>query len=109
MLTIEIGSSGAASLKQTLWQEFKESEIGGLYDQNSFTEEEVQELREAITDKMLELLGPFSYLMIDIPLLSYLEDKAGDLILGEKAEEIQKFARELKLPEFLFEGFCEDP
>jgi hypothetical protein len=83
--------------------------MGELYKNGSFTEEQVEQMRENITEQMLTLLGPFEYLMVRIPLLSYLEDKVGDLVLGEKAEEIQKFVSELKLPEFMFEAYCEEP
>lgn len=80
-----------------------------LIDKKSFTQAEIDAMREKITEKMLELLGPFEYLLIDIPLLSYIEDKAGDLVLGEAADDIQEFARELELPESFFEEFCETP
>jgi hypothetical protein len=109
LIVIEAGQSAADTIKDRLWAEFEETEMSELYKNGSFTQGQVEQMRENITEQMLTLLGPFEYLMVRIPLLSYLEDKVGDLVLGEKAEEIQKFVSEFKLPEFMFEAYCEEP
>ena len=58
---------------------------------------------------MLELMGPFKYLAMDIWLLSDVENAVVDLFLPEEIDQIRDFAANLELPEDYFEVQCETP
>jgi len=64
-------------------------------------------MREEITETMEEILGPLSLLLVDIPLLSDLENAAADLILGDEVEALRESAANMELNESLFENVCE--
>ena len=71
------------------------------------TKEQIDEMREEITEQMEEILGPVQYLLVDIPGLSQLEDAAGDLVFGGSVDELREKAANIELSESLFENACE--
>ncbi len=66
-------------------------------------------LQEEITDQILEIMGPYKYLAMYIPLLSDLENAVVDLFTGDEIEELRQYAAEFELPEDYFEEQCEAP
>lgn len=109
---LEAGESAGRQLKQEIYDEFGDSELAELQkaiDSNTLTEEQVEALRQEITDKALEIIGPLKYLAVDIPLLSDLENAVVDLFTGDEIDELRKYAAEFELPEDYFEVACEAP
>lgn len=107
---LEAGDSSKDKLLERLYSEFgdqKFAEIRTAIDNNEFSEEQITELREEITEQMEELLGPLALLAIDIPLLSDLENAVADLALGDEVEALRESAANMELNESLFENVCE--
>ncbi len=108
----EVGEQQARQLWKQMLEQFGNQEFAELknaLDNGGLTEEQIQALRDEITDKMLEFLGNWQYLLIDIPIVSDIEDAVGDLVLGDEAEELRQYAAELPINESMFENHCEMP
>lgn len=111
-LALEVGNSTGKELMKKLFEEFGNddfSELQKAIADGNFTEEQIDELRENLTNKMIELLGPWKYLAVDIPLLSDLENAVFDAFTGEEVEELRQMAANIELPEDYFENACEAP
>ena len=111
-LAAELGEQSARELWQNMLKQFGNEEFAELkntLDNGGLTEEQIQALRDEITDRMLEFLGNWQYLLIDVPLLSDIEDAVGDLVLGDEAEKLRQYAAEMELNESMFENICEMP
>ena len=100
-----------------LWQDMLDQFFGDefsalqeLVDEGGeLTEEQIAELRENLTEKALEIVGPWRWLAVNIPLLSDVENAVADWALGEEIESLREFAAEFELPEDYFENACEAP
>ena len=114
-LAIELGSSSGdqiANFKEQIRKAIGEGDFGELQamlDKGDITEEQVEQLRELISDEIDEMLGPLQYLLFDIPLISDLEDALGDVALGEEFEAAREKAANYELDEDIFETLCEAP
>ena len=109
---LEIGEQAAGDIWKKLFEEFGSgefSEIQAAIQSGSLSKEQIEELREKLTEKMLELLGPVKYLTMDIPILSDIEDAAAEMLMGEEVEALRKYAAEFELKESWFENACEAP
>ncbi len=109
---IHAGDDASKKLQKAILDQFGDSEFVELRKaviDNNLTKEQLEALRESITEKMLELMGPFKYLAMDIPLLSDVENAVVDLFLPEQIDQIRDFAANLELPEDYFEVQCETP
>ncbi len=109
--SIEAGSN-AKDLFKSLYQEFASeefSELQAAVDSGELSEEEIERLREKITEKAEEVFGPLKYIIFRIPFISDLEDDAADYLLGEEIDEIREFISNKELPgsDFFFENVCE--
>ena len=83
------------------------ADIQTAIEDGTLTKEQIDEMREQITEQMEEILGPVQYLLVDIPGLSQLEDAAGDLVFGGSVDELREKAANIELNESLFENACE--
>ena len=109
---LELGEQGANDIWKKLLEEFGKGEFAELQaaiDSGAVSKEQVEQLREDLTEKMLELLGPVKYLTMDIPILSDVEDAVADVLMGEEVEALRKYAAEFELNEEWFENACEAP
>ena len=75
---------------------------------NQNTKEQIEELRDTLTEEMEAILGPWAWLLVEIPLLSWAENKVADWVLGEEVEALRKAVAEYEIPEDFFENICED-
>lgn len=108
----EAGESVGSNMRALILDQFgggKYKELAAAIDSGQLSKETIEQLRDEITDEILELLGPLQVLAIDIPLLSDLENAAVDLFVGDEVEALRKAAAEMSLSESLFENFCEYP
>jgi hypothetical protein len=109
---LELGEEGAKNIWKKLLEEFGKGEFAELQaaiDDGTLSKEQVEKLREQLTEKMLELLGPVKYLTMDVPILSDVENAVADVLMGEEVEELRKYAAEFELNEEWFENACEAP
>lgn len=83
------------------------SELQQAVEEGELSEEAVEQLRAEVEEQMLSLLGPLQWVLVDIPILSDLEDAAADWALGEELEEVRDAVANLELPESVFEPVCE--
>ena len=107
---MEIGEEGKTRLLDILYQQFGDetfADIQTAIEDGTLTKEQIDEMREEITEQMEEILGPLQYLLVDIPGLSQLEDAAGDLVFGGSLEELREKAANIELNESLFENVFE--
>lgn len=99
-------------IKNKILEQFGNSDfvkIQEAIDSGGLTEEQIDTLREQITDQILEIMGPFKYLAVDIPILSDIENGIIDFFTGDEIEELRQYAAEFELPESYFEEACEAP
>jgi len=108
-LVQEAGGNGR-DLLHMIARDFMNEEFADLtmaIENGDLSPEQLQALRDQITDRILENLGPLEILAIDIPGLSDVENAVTDALLGESTESARKFVAEFMLPENLFENACE--
>jgi len=111
---IEAGEGAAESLRKTLIDEFGGGEFANLQKKiadGEFDEADIDELRESIVKEIESLLGPLKVLLVDIPGLSWLENKIADTILGDSVESARKTVAEMEIPfgDDVLENLCENP
>jgi hypothetical protein len=111
---IEAGEGAAETLRKALIDQFGAGEFADLQKKiaaGEFDEATIEELRENITDQVESLLGPVELLLIEVPGLSWLENKAADLLLGDSVEAARETVAELKIPlgDVILENVCEKP
>jgi len=113
-LALELGDETGEQGKEVLNKLM--TEIGGgqfvelqkAINNKEITAEQVEGLRDNLTDEMEKILGPWAALLIDIPLLSTVEDKFADWVVGDEVESIRKALVDYEIPEDYFENLCED-
>jgi len=69
---------------------------------------QVDALRDKLTAEMEALLGPWAWLLVDIPGLSWLENTVADWAVGEQIESARSGLVEMELSSDFFENLCED-
>lgn len=109
-LAREVGTNGVKDLWKDVLQEFageRFAELKSAIATGEISEEQMNQLREELTEEMVEILGPWRHLTVRIPILSHIEDAAADAILGDEVDALRKAAAEFELPESLFENVCE--
>jgi hypothetical protein len=111
---IEAGESAAETLRSAVIDQFGRGEFAELqkkFAAGELDEATIEELRENITDQVESLLGPVELLLIEVPGLSWLENKAADLLLGDSVEAARETVAELKIPlgDVILENVCEKP
>lgn len=83
-------------------------ELQEAIKKKELTAEQVDALRDTITAEMEALLGPWSVLLVDIPLLSYVENTVADWAVGEDVEALRQMMVDFEIDEEFFENLCED-
>jgi len=83
-------------------------ELQEAIKKKELTAEQVDALRDTITAEMEALLGPWSVLLVDIPLLSYVEDTVADWAVGDDVEALRQMMVDIEIDEEFFESLCED-
>jgi hypothetical protein len=69
---------------------------------------QVDALRDKLIAEMEALLGPWAWLLVDIPGLSWLENTVADWAVGDEGEILRSAIVEFDLSEEHFENLCED-
>jgi hypothetical protein len=113
-LALELGDESGEQGKEVLNKLM--AEIGGgqfvelqkAINNKEITPEQIEALRDNLTAEMEKVLGPWAALLIDIPLLSTVEDKFSDWVVGDQVESIRKALVDYDIPEKHFENICED-
>jgi hypothetical protein len=112
-LAIELGSeNNIGELSKQLLNAVGDGDFAKLQEQianNTITEQDIEILRDRISDEISAFLGPLSFLLFDIPGLSYIEDKTADYILGEEVEALRESFANYELDGDTFENACESP
>lgn len=107
---IESGKKGAEMFEKLMEQlgggQFVE--LQQAIHKKELTAQQVDALRDKIKTEMEALLGPWSALLVDIPFLSYVENKVADWVLGEESEALRQAIVDFEFPEDAFENLCED-
>jgi len=113
-IALELGEASKekiANLKNEIQKSIGDGDFTKLQDaieRDALTKEQVEQMRDLISDEIDELLGPLQYLLFDIPFVSDVEDAIGDMLIGEELEEsIQQAASKIELPSDTFEYSCE--
>jgi hypothetical protein len=108
------GEGAVAIMQEKLQEQFgggAYAEVQKAIKDGSLNKEQVEALRDRVMDDINEVLGPFEYLLVEIPGLSWLEDKAADAVLGDEVERLRDSMANLEVPfaDELFENICESP
>ena len=101
----------AASFKNRVLSEFgngKYLQLQEAIDNNTITSAQVEALKDEIEDQVLALLGPFRILLVEIPIISDLEDAVADIILGDHIEEIRDGIANVSIPQPFSDLLCEN-
>ena len=113
-LALELGDESGDRVSEvlnTLLRELGDGkfvELQEAVNNKKLTKEQIDDLRDTLTEEMEAILGPWAWLLVDIPLLSWAENKVADWVLGEEVEELRKAVAEYDMPEDFFENICED-
>ena len=116
MLLTELGNSQAEldKISRGLEADLGSSELGQFLGLDNLSDEQVAALRKVIQDKVEENLGFIKPILDKLDkvtpdkVIEY-ENKVQDYINGWLGDSAQGLAREIELPESLFDTFCEVP
>ncbi|WP_143595700.1 COG1470 family protein [Tamilnaduibacter salinus] len=111
---IEAGEGAVDTMTSAVIDQFGGGEFAQIQKKiasGEFDEADIDELREKIVEEVESLLGPLELLLVDVPGLSWLENKIADAILGDSVESARKTVAELEIPygSVVLENFCEKP
>lgn len=111
--TLHAGNNAFSVFMDQLKQEFGDSPLITLYEDienGTYDLEDLEELEETISREMLEIIGPFRYLLEvnRYNPFKYLEDRAADYVVGDNIKEVRDFVAKIKLPNLVFGDICED-
>ena len=113
-LALELGDESgkkAADMFKAIMSELGKGpfvELQEAINNKELSAAQVDALRDKLTAEMEALLGPWAWLLVDIPGLSWLENTVADWAVGDEAESLRSAITEFDLPEEYFENLCED-